>query len=169
MANRVLLGNRSTGGYGLYVSKEGQNVLTCADKELLFDSRAHRTGLVYAGATGLNLGDSADNFLTTGSKASLGYPPLVVVSEKNTGERYSSSYENYTDQISHWKTTTSTITPATGQTGTTNNSGVLSGTVPSDGRSYSGISTSQENAFNVSYFVLRIPCAYGYMNSTYFG
>ena len=48
MANRVLLGNRSTGGYGLYVSKEGQNVLTCADKELIFDSRANRTGLVYA-------------------------------------------------------------------------------------------------------------------------
>ena len=168
MANRVLLGNRSTGGYGLYVSKEGQNVLTCADNELIFDSRANRTGLVYAGATGLNLGDSADNFLTTGSKASLGYPPLVVVSEKNTGERYSSSADQYTDQISFWKTTTSTITPATGQTAT-NNSGVLSGTSPSDGRAISGVSTSQEDATNVSYFVLRIPCAYGYMTSTYFG
>tara|TARA_B100001778_G_C18558923_1_gene616802 strand:- start:877 stop:1383 length:507 start_codon:yes stop_codon:yes gene_type:complete len=168
MANRVLLGNRSTGGYGLYVSKEGQNVLTCADKELIFDSRANRTGLVYAGATGLNLGDSADNFLTTGSKASLGYPPLVVVSEKNTGERYSSSIDQYTDQISLWKTTTSTITPATGQTAT-NNSGVLSGSAPSDGRAISGVSTAQEDAFNVSYFVLRIPCAYGYMTSTYFG
>ena len=168
MANRVLLGNRSTGGYGLYVSKEGQNVLTCADKELIFDSRANRTGLVYAGATGLDLGDSADNFLTTGSKASLGYPPLVVVSEKNTGERYSSSADQYTDQISFWKTTTSTITPATGQTAT-NNSGVLSGTSPSDGRAISGVSTAQEDANDVSYFVLRIPCAYGYMTSTYFG
>ena len=28
MANRVLLGNRSSGGYGLYVSKDGENVLT---------------------------------------------------------------------------------------------------------------------------------------------
>ena len=168
MANRVLLGNRSTGGYGLYVSKEGQNVLTCADKELLFDSRANRTGLVYAGATGLNLGDSADNFLTTGSKASLGYPPLVVVSEKNTGERYSSSADQYTDQISFWKTTDSTITPATGQVGVTN-SGVLSGDIPTNGRAISGVSDTQEDATNVSYFVLRIPCAYGYMTSTYFG
>ena len=168
MANRVLLGNRSTGGYGLYVSKEGQNVLTCADKELIFDSRANRTGLVYAGATGLNLGDSADNFLTTGSKASLGYPPLVVVSEKNVGERYDGS-EVYTDQVSLWKTTTSTITPATGNAGSTSASGVLSGATPGDGRSLSGVSTAQEDAFNVSYFVLRIPCAYGYMTSTYFG
>ena len=168
MANRVLLGNRSTGGYGLYVSKEGQNVLTCADKELIFDSRANRTGLVYAGATGLNLGDSADNFLTTGSKASLGYPPLVVVSEKNVGERYDGS-EEYTDQVSLWKTTTSTITPATGNAGSTSASGVLSGATPGDGRSLSGVSTAQEDAFNVSYFVLRIPCAYGYMTSTYFG
>ena len=68
-----------------------------------------------------------------------------------------------------WKKLKSLKVPLAGKTGTTNNSGVLSGTVPSDGRSYSGISTSQENAFNVSYFVLRIPCAYGYMNSTYFG
>ena len=27
MANRILMGNRSTGGYGLYVSKTGDNVL----------------------------------------------------------------------------------------------------------------------------------------------
>ena len=39
MANRVLLGNRATGGYGLYVSKTGSNVLTCSDNELIFDSR----------------------------------------------------------------------------------------------------------------------------------
>ena len=36
MANRVLLGNRSTGGYGLYVSESGQNVLTCSKDKLLF-------------------------------------------------------------------------------------------------------------------------------------
>ena len=168
MANRVLLGNRSTGGYGLYVSKEGQNVLTCASKELLFDSRAHRTGLVYAGATGLNLGDSADNFLTTGSKPSLGYIPLVVVSEKNVGERFDNN-EEYTDQVSLWKTTTSTITPATGRVGSGSVSGVLSGNTPSDGRAITNVSTAQEDALNVSYFVLRMPCAYGYMTSTYFG
>ena len=39
MANRVLLGNRATGGYGLYVSKSNSNVLTCDIKDLLLDSR----------------------------------------------------------------------------------------------------------------------------------
>lgn len=166
LSSSFILGSQPD--FGLKVSKEGADVTTCAQKDLLFDSTSVRTGLVYAGAKNLTLNDSADNFLTTGSKASLGYPPLVVVSEKNVGERYSSSFDNYTDQISFWKTTTSTITPATGQTAT-NNSGVLSGTAPSDGRAISGVTTSQEDAINVSYFVLRIPCAYGYMTSTYFG
>ena len=29
--------------------------------------------------------------------------------------------------------------------------------------------SANENAINVNYFVLRIPCAFGYMNNTYFG
>ena len=57
MANRVLVGNRSTGGYGLYVSKANSNVLDCDDKDLLFDSRekASGTGQVYAGGGPLNI------------------------------------------------------------------------------------------------------------------
>ena len=39
MANRILLGNRSTGGYGLYVSKSGQNVLDTT-QSMMFDHRA---------------------------------------------------------------------------------------------------------------------------------
>lgn len=38
MANRVLLGNRSTGGYGLYVSRAGKNVLICDPDDLIFSS-----------------------------------------------------------------------------------------------------------------------------------
>lgn len=38
MANRVLLGNRATGGYGLYVSKSGSNVLDATNANLLFSS-----------------------------------------------------------------------------------------------------------------------------------
>ena len=38
MANRVLLGNRSAGGYGLYVSKSGNNVIDTANENLLFQS-----------------------------------------------------------------------------------------------------------------------------------
>ena len=85
----------------------------CA-KDLLFDSTSVRTGLVYAGAKGLNLGDSADNFLTTGSKASLGYIPLVIAVEKNMGNRLEGDGSEYVeiDEISLWKTTTSTFTLA---------------------------------------------------------
>ena len=42
MANRVLLGKGRKSGeteYGLWVSKSGQNVLTCGDDQLLFDSQ----------------------------------------------------------------------------------------------------------------------------------
>lgn len=167
MGNRVLLGNLGSNTFGLKVSKEGADVTTCAQKDLLFDSTSVRTGLVYAGAKGLNLGDSADNFLTTGSKASLGYIPLVIAVEKNMGERQEGDGSEYVeiDEISLWKTTTSTFTPCTATTlsGTTTYDG------PVDGRGYDQISSTNENALNVSYFVLRIPCAYGYMTSTYFG
>ena len=168
MANRVLLGNRSTGGYGLYVSKDGSDVTSCAKKDLLFDSTSVRSGLVYAGATGLTLNDSADNFLTTGSKASLGYIPLVISVEKNMGARFESDGSESVDidEISLWKTTTSTYTPCTAETLGSGGNGYIG---PQNGRSYNQISSTNENAINVSYFVLRIPCAYGYMTSTYFG
>ena len=168
MGNRVLLGNRSTGGYGLYVSKDGSDVTSCAKKDLLFDSTSVRSGMVYAGATGLTLNDSADNFLTTGSKASLGYIPLVISVEKNMGARYGTdgSEADDIDEISIWKTTTSTYTPCTAETLGSGGNGYIG---PQNGRSYNQISSTNENAINVSYFVLRIPCAYGYMTSTYFG
>ena len=38
MANRGLVGNRATGGYGLYISKSGSNVLTCDYKDLVFNA-----------------------------------------------------------------------------------------------------------------------------------
>ena len=168
MGNRVLLGNRSTGGYGLYVSKDGSDVTSCAKKDLLFDSTSVRSGLVYAGATGLTLNDSADNFLTTGSKASLGYIPLVISVEKNMGARFESDGSESVDidEISLWKTTTSTYTPCTAETLGSGGNGYIG---PQNGRRHNQISSTNENAINVSYFVLRIPCAYGYMTSTYFG
>ena len=36
MAHRILVGNRATGGYGLYVSKSGADVLDCVKGELSF-------------------------------------------------------------------------------------------------------------------------------------
>ena len=81
--NRVLLGNRtggSGGGYGLYVSKANSDVLTCDNKDLLFTSneRAGAGGLIYAGGSQSSV-SSGINFLTTGSKSSLGYIPMVIL------------------------------------------------------------------------------------------
>ena len=36
MANRILVGSRATGGYGLYVSKSGEDVLVCDKEDLSF-------------------------------------------------------------------------------------------------------------------------------------
>jgi len=102
------------------------------------------------------------NFLTTGNKTSLGYIPLVVFSERNKGELDiddgDASY--WFQERSFFKTTTSHFVPATM---TVDNDG------PNDGRNYDNTANSVEDARNVSFFVLRIPCAYGYMTSTYFG
>ena len=60
MANRVILGKRGT-DYGVFVSKAGQNVLTCADKDMLFDSTKNRTGQIYGGGAGINFVDSSSD------------------------------------------------------------------------------------------------------------
>jgi len=173
MANRVLLGKISGSTFGVKVSKKGQNVLSASTDNLLFDSTTFRSGQMYAGGFDLNLGDSADNYLTTGSKASLGYIPAVVFTERERGEREHSDFvSNFVSEVSLWKTTTSTVTPITPSAFTfteTDPVTALAAPLPSDGRGHDGVSNARQNATNVNYFVLRIPCAYGYMNSTYFG
>lgn len=44
MANRVLAGNRATGGQGIYVSRPGNNVLDCANDKLMFNTNSGETG-----------------------------------------------------------------------------------------------------------------------------
>ena len=74
MANRILMGNRATGGYGLYVSKTGDNVLDTTNP-LAFDSR---TG------TGWAVKDYGQFIISAGGANvtkthNLGYNPLVAV------------------------------------------------------------------------------------------
>ena len=175
MANRVVLGKLPDGNFGLLVSKPTENVLTTAAKNMLFDSRLNRTGQVYAGANNIaSIGASGDNFLTTNSKSSLGYIPLVIVSEKNKGQRFQVGGDEYfVDNVSIWKTTTSTFTPAQARANP-DDGGTLDNDTPADGRAYQvgtggSLGAGILNALNVSYFVLRIPCAYGYMTTSNFG
>lgn len=166
MAKRILIGNRTVGGYGLYVSKSGAEVDTCDKSDLLLDStqRTGGTGQVYAGGFQSALSSSL-NFLTTSSKPSLGYIPLVVFSEDmqqnhnwSTGGGYQTR-EWFASRVDVLQTTTSTITP------------YKFDSLPVTGRRTTseeyGLGTSQA-CTNLSFVVLKIPCAYGYMNSTYF-
>ena len=83
MANRVLLGNRSTGDTEC-ISKAGSNVVSCNRKDLLFDSSQQRAGEIYAGTQSSLCIRS--KLLTTNSKSNLGYIPLVVCTEDKRGE-----------------------------------------------------------------------------------
>jgi len=57
-----------------------------------------------------------------------------------------------------------------GTGGDGNNRNTFLASAPSRGRSYGVLEDDNEvNCLTASFFVLRIPCAYGYMNSTYFG
>lgn len=49
MANRILAGYRAVGGYGLYVSKAGEDVLTCNKSDLYFWTENEESGANFVG------------------------------------------------------------------------------------------------------------------------
>ena len=163
MANRVLIGNRSTGGYGLYVSKANSNVLNCDRKELLFDSSQKRAAEVYAGGNQTTINTSGQNIYTTGSKASLGYIPLVIHTESIKGEQEDVFNQYYgpwhwTDEVAFLKTTLTTITGS---------SMLAEDLEEMDSSGDDGIDDARSMS-NVRWLALKIPCAYGYMTSANF-
>ena len=159
--NRILAGNRSTGGYGLYVSKANSNVLTCDRKDLLFDSSQKRGGEVYAGGSQSSIDNNGQSFLSTGSKDNLGYIPLVIWTEDKKGEREITDGDDYMyrQRQDFIETTTSTITPKS-----------LGIQISDTEDGSDGIDTrdSSDSCANIKFMVLKIPCAYGYMTSANF-
>jgi hypothetical protein len=73
MANRILIGNRATGGQGLYVSQDGDNVLTTTNA-LQFDSRMAASAIVHSFAQGTVSGGQSVNV-----PHNLGYKPLFAM------------------------------------------------------------------------------------------
>lgn len=71
MANRILAGNRASGGYGLYVSKTGEDVLTTTEG-LAFDSRA-------GNSTGIKTMGQGSTAATAEIVHGLSYEPLFAV------------------------------------------------------------------------------------------
>jgi len=175
MANRVLMGNRSSGGYGLYVSKANSNVLTCDDKDLLLSSNAKVSGAmpVYAGGSQSSLSGSL-NFLTTGSKDNLGYIPLVIATENenrvwNWGAKTSGAADIQLNQnnVSCFTYTSSTITPSQINAFPANNpSGVTDGRRTSSG-DYGSNTGGTQACTGLEFVVLKMPCAFGHMSGYY--
>lgn len=133
------------------------------------------------------LSTSGVNYLTgTGStKASLGYVPLITLAELNTGTAQQDGDEEEYDAVeevstfSLWETTETHMYPISGASNppstsdnNANQGSFDAGGPISRGRSYNILEDNDENKVNCencSFFVLRIPLAYGYMNSTYYG
>ena len=100
MANRVLLGDRSTGGYGLYISESGENVLTCNKSKLLFYTDSGETGssfvtkgmhqaVPFSGGTGSTAPVTINTVnLSSASSASLSYQNLGSINFLYTAKNY---------------------------------------------------------------------------------
>tara|TARA_B110000858_G_scaffold88719_1_gene102499 strand:- start:3756 stop:4661 length:906 start_codon:yes stop_codon:yes gene_type:complete len=129
-----------------------------------------------------DLASNGVNFLTASgtSKPNLGYVPLVVLAEQvgggYEGEVVGDDIYEAVNRLSLWKTTSSTIHPVMADADEPS-SATTNGTFVGDpvivGREYGyneGVEGEVETAMvNANFFVLRVPCAYGYMTSTYFG
>jgi len=127
------------------------------------------------------LSSTGVNFLTGSGtiKPSLGYVPLIVLSEQHGGgyegeEEEEEIYESV-NRLSLFKTTSSTMYPVEAAADSPTSQGANGtdvGAPVSIGRNYTYNNAEipqQTEMINASFFVLRIPCAYGYMTSTYFG
>jgi len=88
MGNRVLLGNRSSGGYGLYVSRPGNNVLDCASDKLMFNTNSGETGNDFFSAGHFQVVPTAGG---TGGTA----PTVSSQVSVSAGATASISYQNY--------------------------------------------------------------------------
>ena len=149
--------------YGLKIAKKNANVNTVGPKDLLCDSRLRRRGTIYASGFPSTMGSSGIDF--KGNKQELGYVPLVITNEDRKGsiddeESAGTEYDyEFNDYRSNFQATKTTLKPIKAL-----------GWDAFDVTSYTlGRGTNPNNSVaNLSFKVLRIPCAYGYMTDTYF-
>lgn len=88
MANRVLAGNRASGGYGLYVSRPGNNVLDCANDKLMFNTNSGETGTSFFSAGHFQVVPTAGG---TGGTA----PTVSSSTTISAGATASPTYQNF--------------------------------------------------------------------------
>ena len=104
------MGNRSTGGYGLYVSQTGEDVLTCNKSKLLFYTESGETGsafvakgmhqaVPYSGGVGTTAPTITNSVtISSGATASVSYQNLgddnfLYTKKGYTADASSSSFQ----------------------------------------------------------------------------
>ena len=107
MANRVLLGNRSTGGYGLYVSRLTSNVLDCANDKLMFNTNSGETGSNFFSAGHFQIVPVSGG---TGSNA----PVTSATTTVSANSTAPATYQNYASStVLMWGVSAPISTPGT--------------------------------------------------------
>lgn len=163
MSNRVVLGNVG-GTYCLRVSRKGDNVLNPSNSLLFDSSKSGWSGQVYAGGSA----SSTTSITWNATKGSLSIAganviPLIVAADSQRGSirvvgavTSGLSGTDFRDnsQQSIFETTASTLKPLKV---INQNPSVSSATTVTTGRT----------STNLKFLVLRMPCAFGYMNPTY--
>jgi len=148
--------------HGLKIAKKNADATTVGPKDTIFDSRIRRRGVVYSTGFQSSLSSAGVNF--KGSKDTLGYIPLVISSETNQGDfEYDGGSDGeeasfYTSLRNSLEFTETNIYPA--EEGANDYNGDIHPTFRTR--------TSGNAVTDLSFKVLRIPCAYGYMTDTYF-
>mgnify|MGYP003653732622 CR=1 FL=1 len=163
MTARVLLGNDGS-TYVLKIARKGDNVLSPSNP-LLFDStKSYWSGQVYAGGSA----SSTTSITWNATKGSLSIAganviPLIVAADSQRGSirvvgavtsGLSGSDFRDNSQQSIFETTTSTLKPLK----VINQNPSLTSTAT--------IATNRTST-NLKFLVLKMPCAFGYMNDTY--
>ena len=164
MPERVLLGKDNAGTYCLKISRKGDEVRS-PNNPLLFDSsKSYWSGQVYAGGSA----SSTTSITWNATKGSLSIAganviPLIVAADSQRGSiringavtsGLNGSDFRTNSQQSIFETTASTLKPLKV---INQNPSTTSATTIATGRT----------STNLKFLVLKMPCAFGYMNSTY--
>lgn len=162
------LAGTSGTSYGLRISKSNVDVTNCRADQVLFDSRFNRTGGIYGGGFSSSISTtSTTGFNFKGSKTELAYIPLVWATEDKQGSTdtmaNSNNVQDYADRINFYTYTKTNIIP----------SQIFSNVDAYGANSYATQTGRNKitggQCQNLNLRVLKIPNAYGYMTSAYFG
>lgn len=155
---------------GVQVSKKNVDVTTGNTRNLLLDSRIRRRGNIYSSG---NFSSLSTTQAFNANKTDLTYIPLVITSEDKVGNDHSYSNnsnndEDYTEKVDQYIFTKTTITPSEYYFEADNYDNRSTTSVAGDTAMISGRTKSGASCTNLTFKVLRIPCAYGYMTDANF-